>query len=57
MSKPEGADFAWNPQDYKFNPYELTVQPVENSDKDKVDKRRPGRAKRLSVLCQVKGFG
>lgn len=52
MSNPGKEDFSWNPQDYDFNPYELTVRASEKSEKE--EKKRSGRSKRLSVLCQVK---
>lgn len=63
----------WEIKDYAFNPYELTAEklasPVDEgltkpplgkagpAAADAPVKRRPGRQKRTSVLCQVDGCG
>ena len=56
----------WSPSEYAFNPYELTAHKLPPAeDEEKLTgkaagaggvpiKRRPGRQKRTSVLCQVR---
>lgn len=51
---------AWNPQDYHFEPYELQAQRLPSSSglgtSDNV-RKKGGRQRRSSILCQVEGCG
>lgn len=48
---------SWSPSDYEFQPYELQAQRVSSgvlpSDSD-AGKRKGGRQRRSSILCQVR---
>lgn len=66
---PAGGSVHWETSDFHFDPYNLTVTPVDKGGDDSCGggkgggaagaapmpvKRRPGRQKRTSVLCQVR---
>lgn len=56
VNEVEEGNYSWDPQDYDFNPYELTMQATKEEENEAEDKKKSGRSKRLSIVCQVKSL-
>jgi hypothetical protein len=56
MNEVEEGNYSWDPQEYDFNPYELTMQALKEDENEAEDKKKSGRSKRLSIVCQVKSL-